>query len=168
MKGKTLPGATWGRFWTAIMPLRGHTSEWFASAHFLPHLKVIFSPFFQQIRIKMPLKISMYAMKNGIRVGSVVRIALPKATNSRYASSTIHPCQVTGRPHPIPYFFAGNQALFLSLVIKINPCYKRAITKKTVSKAKFIVIARLDRTPWKHWIPAFAGMTHMGSYLWPP
>ena len=56
--------------------------------------------------------------KGMIKKGEFPIKRVPKNISTKYDTKTAQPCQVTGKPHPTPYFFAGNQmSLFVFFMI---------------------------------------------------
>jgi hypothetical protein len=61
-----------------------------------------------------------YTIKNPTLAVDPVILLLPIKISKIYDKNTIQPCQVIGKPHPNPYFFAGNQIFFLSFYIVLG------------------------------------------------
>ena len=80
---------------------------------FVPQRQPVFSPFFQHMKINTAVKKTTYTIKNPTLLDDPVTLLLPIKISKIYDKSTVQPCQVTGKPHPKPYFFAGNQIFFL-------------------------------------------------------
>ena len=86
----------------------------------LPQRQPVFSPFFQHMKINTAVKKTTYTIKNPTLLDDPVTLLLPIKISKIYDKSTVQPCQVTGKPHPKPYFFAGNQISFLSFSIVLG------------------------------------------------
>lgn len=80
----------------------------------LPQRQPVFSPFFQHMKINTAVKKTTYTIKNPTLLADPVTLLLPIKISKIYDKSTLQPCQVIGKPHPNPYFFAGNQIFLLS------------------------------------------------------
>ena len=95
----------------ALLKIREYT---FSSIFCCPSANRFFSPFFQHMKINTAVKKTTYTIKNPSLLADPVTLLLPIKISKIYDKSTVQPCQVIGKPHPNPYFFAGNQIFFLS------------------------------------------------------
>ena len=93
----------------------------YPSVYFLlPQRQPVFSHFFQHMKINTAVKKTTYTIKNPTLLVDPVTLLLPTKISKIYDKSTVQPCQVIGKPHPNPYFFAGNQIFFLSFSIVLG------------------------------------------------
>jgi hypothetical protein len=72
------------------------------------------------MKINTAVKKTTDTIKNPTLLADPVTFLLPIKTSKIYDKSTVQPCQVIGKPHPNPYFFAGNQIFFLSFSIVLG------------------------------------------------
>jgi len=78
------------------------------------------------MRINSAVTKTTYTIKNPTLLADPVTILLPIIISRIYDKSTVQPCQVTGNPHPIPYFFAGNHIFFLFFSIDLGCLFGRS------------------------------------------